>query len=139
MSVRPFHLAAPISDIETARRFYGGLLGAIEGRSTDDWIDFNFFGHQLSLHVKPEALKDVATNQVDGKAVPVRHFGVVLTPADWATLAQRLTDAGTDFIIAPHTRFKGETGEQSTLFFLDPDGNALEFKAFGDDRQIFAS
>ena len=142
MSLRPFHLAAPISSIETSRAFYEDLLGCTVGRFTQQWVDLNFFGHQLSLHVKPEALdKNVANsvaNSVDGKSVPVRHFGVVLTPEDWNALARVLTEAGTQFIIEPYTRFKGEIGEQSTMFFIDPDGNVLEFKAFADDAQMFA-
>jgi len=134
----PFHLAFPIRDIEETRSFYGGLLGCDIGRSTDKWIDFNFFGNQLSAHVKPEELAQAATNAVDGKNVPVRHFGAVLEWDAWHSLAERLKEYGIDFIIEPYIRFEGEVGEQATMFFLDPAGNALEFKSFKDPSQIFA-
>ncbi len=134
----PFHLAFPIRDIEETRSFYGGLLGCDIGRSTDKWIDFNFFGNQLSAHVKPEELAQAATNAVDGKNVPVRHFGAVMEWNAWHTLADKLKDYGIDFIIEPYIRFEGEVGEQATMFFLDPSGNALEFKSFKDPSQIFA-
>lgn len=132
-----FHLAFPVRDLDEARRFYGGLLGCPEGRFSDHWVDFNLMGHQIVAHLA-QIEADTPTNPVDGKQVPVRHFGVLLEPADWQALADRLTAAGTQFIIAPHTRFKGEVGEQSTMFFLDPSGNALEFKAFADDAMVFA-
>ncbi len=134
----PFHLAFPIKDIEITRTFYGDLLGCEIGRSTDKWIDFNFFGNQLSAHVKPEELVQASTNPVDGKNVPVRHFGAVLEWEEWHTLADKLKKEGVDFIIEPYVRFEGEVGEQATMFFLDPSGNALEFKAFKDPSQIFA-
>lgn len=132
-----FHLAFPVRDLDEARSFYGGLLGCPEGRCSDHWVDFNLMGHQIVAHLA-QIEADTPTNPVDGKQVPVRHFGVLLEPADWQALADRLTAAGTEFIIAPHTRFKGEVGEQSTMFFLDPSGNALEFKAFADDAMVFA-
>lgn len=134
----PFHLAFPIKDIATTREFYGDLLGCEIGRSTDKWIDFNFFGNQLSAHVKPEELTVAHTNAVDGKNVPVRHFGAVLDWKKWHELAEKLKAVRTDFIIEPYIRFEGEVGEQATMFFLDPSGNALEFKSFKDPSQIFA-
>jgi len=137
-AIQPFHLAFPIRDIEETRTFYQDLLGCAIGRSTEKWIDFNFFGHQLSAHVKPEELSQAKANQVDGKKVPVRHFGVVLTWEDWHTLSDKLKENQLSFIIEPYIRFKGEVGEQATMFFLDPSGNALEFKAFQDPTQIFA-
>lgn len=138
-AIQPFHLAFPIRNIEETRTFYQGLLGCEIGRSTEKWIDFNFFGHQLSAHVRPDELAATNTNQVDGKNVPVRHFGVVLTWEDWHSLADKLKEKQLQFIIDPYIRFKGEVGEQATMFFLDPSGNALEFKAFKDPGQIFAS
>ena len=137
-AIRPFHLAFPVDDLAAARRFYSGVLGCREGRHSDHWIDFDLFGHQIVAHLDPAAGRARHANQVDGKAVPVPHFGVVLTMADWQALADRLSAAGTDFVIDPHIRFKGEIGEQATMFFHDPSGNALEFKAFGDDAMIFA-
>ena len=134
----PFHLAFPIRDIEETRFFYRDVLGCEIGRSTDKWIDFNFFGNQLSAHVKPEELAQAATNAVDGKNVPVRHFGAVLDWDDWHKLADKLKALGTVFVIEPYIRFAGEVGEQATMFFLDPSGNALEFKSFKDPSQIFA-
>ncbi|WP_143959209.1 VOC family protein [Litoribacter populi] len=134
----PFHLAFPIRDIEETREFYQNLLGCEIGRSTDKWIDFNFFGHQLSAHVKPEELQQAKSNEVDGKNVPVRHFGAILEWEAWQELADKLKAYGIDFIIEPYIRFEGEVGEQATMFFLDPSGNALEFKAFQDREQIFA-
>lgn len=136
--VRPFHLAFPVHDLAAARAFYGGLLGCEEGRCSDHWVDFNLFGHQIVAHLSPMAAP-AHHNPVDGKDVPVPHFGVVLTMADWEKLAARLTEAGIDFPIPPHIRFKGEIGEQATMFFRDPSGNALEFKAFADDAMIFAN
>lgn len=134
----PFHLAFPIKDIESTREFYGSLLGCEIGRSTDKWIDFNFFGNQLSAHVKPEELAAVNTNDVDGKKVPVRHFGALLEWDQWHQLADKLKGVQTEFVIEPYIRFEGEVGEQATMFFLDPSGNALEFKSFKDPSQIFA-
>ena len=140
MSLRPFHIAFPVDDLAAARHFYGTVLGCPEGRSSDHWIDFNFFGHQIVAHLKPRpaAPAPTHTNAVDNHDVPVPHFGVVLTPEDWHALADRMKAAGTRFIIEPYTRFKGEVGEQSTMFFLDPAGNALEFKAFNDLNSLFA-
>ncbi|HZH07977.1 MAG TPA: VOC family protein [Lautropia sp.] len=135
---QPFHLAFPVHDLTAARAFYGDLLGCPEGRSAKDWVDFDLFGHQIVAHLAPEEVGHRTTSQVDGDAVPVRHFGVVLTTDAWERLADRLKSAGTRFIIEPHVRFKGEVGEQATMFFLDPSGNALEFKAFGDPSQLFA-
>jgi extradiol dioxygenase family protein len=134
----PFHLAFPVDDLAKARAFYGGLLGCPEGRSSPEWVDFDFYGHQIVAHLCPEEAGHRNTSAVDGDNVPVRHFGVVLPMADWQQLADRLTAAGTRFIIAPHIRFKGQVGEQATMFFLDPCGNALEFKAFEDPAQLFA-
>lgn len=135
----PFHLAFPVKGIEETRQFYGDLLGCSIGRSTERWIDFNFFGHQLSAHVKPEELVDAKRNEVDGKQVPVRHFGAILEWQQWHDLAEKLEAHGMEFIIEPYIRFEGEVGEQATMFFLDPSGNALEFKSFKDPDQIFAS
>jgi extradiol dioxygenase family protein len=133
-----FHLAFPVHDLGAARRFYGDLLGCPEGRSSEDWVDFDFYGHQVVAHLAPEEAGHRATNAVDGDAVPVRHFGAILSVADWQALAGKLVQAGVRFIVEPHVRFKGEIGEQSTMFFLDPSGNALEFKAFADPSRIFA-
>ena len=139
MSLRPFHLAIPVHDLAQARAFYGGVMGCPEGRSSDEWIDFDFFGHQIVTHLAGgEAPSDKAANHVDGHDVPVPHFGVVLAMADWETLAARLTAAGVRFAIEPHIRFKGQPAEQATMFFRDPSGNALEFKAFKDRSQLFA-
>ena len=138
MDIPRFHLAFPVRDLAEARAFYGELLGCPEGRSSDEWIDFDFHGHQIVAHLAPDEVASRATNAVDGHDVPVRHFGAILEPADWQALAARLTAAGTRFVIEPHTRFPGEPGEQSTMFFLDPSGNALEFKAFADDAMVFA-
>ena len=133
-----FHLAFPVDSIAKARAFYGGLLGCPEGRSAEDWVDFDFYGHQIVAHLAPDEVGHRATSAVDGHQVPVRHFGAILPMADWETLAEKLRQAGTKFIIEPHVRFKGQAGEQATMFFLDPSGNALEFKAFGDLKQVFA-
>ena len=133
-----FHLAFPVDDIAAARRFYGGLLGCPEGRSAPEWVDFDFFGHQIVAHLAPGERGHRNTSEVDGQAVPVRHFGAVLPMADWEQLAAKLQAAGTRFVIAPQIRFKGQVGEQATMFFLDPAGNALEFKAFADPTQLFA-
>ena len=138
MDIPRFHLAFPVRDLAEARAFYGGLLGCPEGRSSDQWVDFDFYGHQIVTHLSPDEVGHKATNPVDGHDVPVRHFGAILQPAAWEALAQRLQAAGTAFIIEPNVRFKGEPGEQSTMFFLDPSGNALEFKAFADDAMVFA-
>ena len=135
--MRPFHLAFPVHDLAAARAFYGGILGCPEGRSSDTWVDFDLFGHQIVAHVSSDA-RAVTTNPVDGHDVPVPHFGVVLTMADWHTLASRLGAAGVTFGIEPHIRFHGQAGEQATMFFTDPSGNALEFKAFADDAMLFA-
>lgn len=134
----PFHLAFPVLDIETTRAFYGGLLGCTVGREDTRWIDFDFFGHQLSAHLVDAPPAPEPTNQVDGKAVPVRHFGAVLNWNDWQALAQRLRDAHIAFLIEPHIRFAGQVGEQATLFITDPSGNGLEFKAFKDPQRLFA-
>lgn len=136
-NIRPFHLAFPVDDLAAARAFYGGILGCAEGRSSDHWVDFNFFGHQLVAHISPD-IKDAHHNPVDGKSVPVPHFGVVLTMVQWRDLAAKLESADVEFVIAPHIRFEGQVGEQATMFFYDPCGNALEFKAFADDGMIFA-
>ena len=139
MTLRPFHLAFPVHDIPAARAFYGGVLGCAEGRSAESWVDFDLFGHQIVAHLDPAARAVAVANPVDGHDVPVPHFGVVLGWDDWHALADRLTAAGVSFGIAPHIRFKGQIGEQATMFFLDPSGNALEFKAFADDAMLFAS
>lgn len=137
MSSPPFHLAFPVRDVASTRRFYAGVLGCPVGRSAERWIDFDFFGHQLSAHVADDDV--LATNEVDGDAVPVRHFGVVLSMERWRALAERLRAAGVEFLIEPKIRFEGEVGEQATLFVRDPSGNALEFKAFADPERLFQS
>lgn len=134
----PFHLAFPVSSLANARAFYGELLGCPEGRSSPDWVDFDFHGHQIVAHLAPEAAPSATRHDVDGDAVPVRHFGLVLAMDEWQALADRLQAAGTRFLIEPHVRFKGKPGEQATMFLLDPCGNALEFKAFADRAQLFA-
>jgi uncharacterized protein len=133
-----FHLAFPVRDLAEARAFYGELLGCAEGRSSPDWIDFDFHGHQIVAHLAPDEVGHRQTSAVDGEQVPVRHFGVSLSLEAWRALADRLKAAGTRFIIEPQVRFQGQPGEQATLFFLDPSGNALEFKAFADDTMVFA-
>ena len=133
-----FHLAFPVRNLVEARRFYGELLGCSEGRSSEAWVDFDFYGHQLVAHVSPQDCMQASTSAVDGDQVPVRHFGVILDIPQWEALAAKLQGADTKFIIEPHVRFKGEVGEQATMFFLDPSGNALEFKAFADMGQVFA-
>jgi len=134
-----FHLAMPVHDLAAARAFYGGLLGCPEGRSADTWVDFDLYGHQFVAHLdRASAGRGQVSNSVDGDQVPVPHFGVLLSPTKWEQLAQRLKDAETEFLINPRTRFKGQSGEQSTMFLLDPSGNALEFKSFADDSQVFA-
>jgi extradiol dioxygenase family protein len=134
----PFHLAFPVHDLSLARQFYGQTLGCPEGRSTDDWIDFNFYGHQIVAHLAPAETGLAQRNEVDGHGVPVRHFGIVLPMADWEVLSRRLQAQGTAFVIEPYLRFKGEPGEQATMFFLDPSGNAIEIKAFADIAMLFA-
>jgi extradiol dioxygenase family protein len=134
----PFHLAFPVHDLAAARSFYGALLGCPEGRSTDEWVDFDFHGHQIVAHLVPDAKARAASNPVDGHDVPVPHFGLVLDMADWEKLAARLEAAGTDFTIPPTVRFKGLAGEQATMFFRDPSGNALEIKAMADPATLFA-
>ena len=138
MSLPPFHLAFPVDDLAAARRFYGELLGCREGRSSDQWIDFDLHGHQIVAHLAPEAVRARSTNPVDGEEVPVPHFGVVLPMAVWKQLAETLQEAGTRFVIEPTVRFEGQPGEQATMFFLDPAGNALEFKAMADPAKLFA-
>lgn len=133
-----FHLAFPVDDLAQARRFYGELLGCPEGRSSDAWVDFDFYGHQIVAHLAPEETGHRSTSAVDGDDVPVRHFGAILPMEQWEALAERLRAAEVRFVIEPHVRFKGQVGEQATMFFLDPSGNALEFKAFGDLSQVFA-
>jgi len=135
--MRPFHLAFPVTDLAATRRFYVEVLGCRVGREAERWIDFDFGGHQLSAHWV-ERIVGSATSEVDGDAVPARHFGMILTMPEWQALATRLRAAGTRFVIEPHVRFKGQVGEQATMFLRDPSGNALEFKAFADDAKIFA-
>lgn len=134
-----FHLAFPVTDLREARRFYGEFLGCAEGRSSDDWVDFDFFGHQIVAHKVAATKMTDATSLVDGQDVPVRHFGVVTDLATWHAMADKLRAAGTRFIIEPYVRFAGEPGEQATMFLLDPFGNALEFKAFRDMDKLFAT
>lgn len=136
--LNPFHLAIPVYDLENCRKFYGEVLGCPEGRSSDRWVDFDLYGHQLVIHQTDEKKEKTKSNPVDGKNVPVPHFGVVLNMEEWSNLAHRLKEAGIKFIIEPYIRFEGESGEQATMFFLDPDGNALEFKAFKNLDQLFA-
>lgn len=142
-ALTPFHIAVQVRDIEEARRFYADVLGCLEGRSAAHWVDFNLYGHQFVCHLNPALGPDGRLanhfNPVDGQGVPVPHCGVVLRPAQWAELAERARGHGVTFLIEPYTRFKGQAGEQSTMFFLDPTGNALEFKAFADiENQLFA-
>ena len=137
-AIRPFHLAFPVRDLQEARTFYGKLLGCDEGRSNAHWIDFNLYGHQIVAHLDENHTSSQIVNPVDDRAVPVPHFGIVLTMADWQALAERLQHADIDFVIEPTIRFKGKVGEQATMFFNDPSGNALEFKAFARDDQLFA-
>ena len=133
-----FHLAFPVSDIEETRKFYEQVLECKVGRSAETWIDFDFYGHQLSAHLKPEEAEKTATNHVDGDDVPIRHFGVILAWEQWHLLADKLKNLGIKFLIEPHIRFKGKVGEQATMFLQDPSGNALEFKSFQDLAQVFA-
>ncbi len=134
----PFHIAFPVHSIEAARAFYGDLLGCPEGRSAPDWVDFNFYGHQIVAHLAPDETGVSSTNAVDGHGVPVRHFGALLTMPQWTALAEKLKAVGVEFVIEPYIRFKGEPGEQATMFFLDPSGNALEFKSFANLDMLFA-
>ena len=142
MALTPFHVAVQVRDLAEARRFYGGILGCREGRSAPDWVDFDLYGHQLVCHLNPrlgpEGRLDAHFNTVDGHGVPVPHCGVVLEPPEWRALAARLRAAQVEWVIEPSVRFAGLPGEQSTLFVLDPSGNALEFKAFADLQQLFA-
>jgi len=140
MSLSPFHLAIPVHDLPAARRFYGEVFGLAEGRSAAQWVDFDFYGHQLVIHEHPKMpyQEQAVTNSVDGQDVPVPHFGIVLKWEEWEALAERLKSFGTKFVIEPYIRFKGQVGEQATMFLLDPCGNALEFKAFKDMGQLFA-
>jgi uncharacterized protein len=138
MSLPPFHLAFPVDDLGAARGFYGDLLGCPEGRSADDWVDFNMHGHQIVAHLAPDAIRARASNPVDGEDVPVPHFGIVLGIGEWKALAERLVEAKVDFIIPPTVRFEGQPGEQATMFLLDPAGNALEFKAMAKPENLFA-
>ena len=135
----PFHLALPVHDLTAARRFYAGLLGCPVGREAERWIDFDFHGHQLSVHLVDAAQELVPRNEVDGEQVPARHFGAVLSVEQWKQLRDRLLTSGKSFLIEPQVRFEGEPGEQHTMFLLDPSGNALEFKAFADPEQLFAT
>lgn len=137
-SIPPFHLAFPVKDLEETYAFYHDLLGCETGRSSDQWIDFNMWGHQVVAHLSPEEVGESKSNSVDGHEVPVKHFGVILEIEEWRKLAEKLKDAGIKFVIEPYIRFQGEAGEQATMFFLDPSGNALEFKAFKNKDQIFA-
>jgi uncharacterized protein len=137
-ATHPFHLAFPVHDLDAARTFYRDVMGCAEGRSSNEWIDFDFYGHQIVAHLAPVSPRPADHNEVDGKHVPVPHFGVVLPMEQWQELADRLKKAGTKFEIEPYIRFKGEVGEQATMFFFDPSHNALEFKAFADIGQLFA-
>ena len=133
-----FHLAFPVHNLDAARRFYGGVLGCEEGRSSEHWIDFSLYGHQIVTHLSPGFVRQNAANDVDAHAVPIPHFGIVLQMNDWKKLAENLKSKGVEFVIEPKMRFAGEVGEQATMFFLDPSGNALEFKGFADFSQVFA-
>ena len=137
MALRPFHVAFPVDDLAAAREFYCRLLGCREGRSSERWIDFDLYGHQVVAHLVKK-IDGAPTNPVDGDEVPARHFGVILEMALWQALAERLEAAGVEFLVAPRVRFRGEPGEQATMFFHDPAGNALEFKAFANDKMIFS-
>lgn len=137
-NIQPFHIAIPVYNLEECRLFYRNTLGCKEGRSSDHWVDFDFFGHQLVIHYKPKSKEEVHTNPVDGKNVPVPHYGVVLEWETFQSFAEELKKKGIDFIIEPYIRFQGKVGEQATMFFFDPAGNALEFKAFKDISQLFA-
>ena len=134
----PFHIASPVTDLARARQFYGKFLGCPEGRSTDEWVDFNFRGHQLVAHLVKSMAGEEPVNLVEDMQVPVRHFGLVLPMQEWQMLAERFRAAGMEFLIEPRVRFRGQPGEQATMFLRDPFGNALEFKAFADDAMVFA-
>ena len=136
-NIRPFHLAIPVANIHKAHKWYTNILGCTVGRRSEEWIDFNFFGHQLAAHLVSIKEEKISTNPVDGEEVPSRHFGIIMQILDWKDLVQHLEEKGVQFLIQPQIRFKGTSGEQSTFFILDPFGNALEFKAFQDDSQIF--
>ena len=136
-SIRPFHVAFPVNDLQATRQFFEEVLSCKIGRTSVKWIDFDLFGHQITAHLTEETIQEPATNPVDGKQVPIKHFGVILEWNDWHQLAEQLKEKGVEFVIEPYVRFKGQTGEQATMFFLDPSGNALEFKAFKDDSYIF--
>ena len=138
-NIPPFHLAFPVKDLQETLSFYTQILGCSTGRTSDHWIDFNMWGHQVVAHLSPDEVGESAKNSVDGHGVPVRHFGVILEMNEWHALAERVKKAGIEFVIEPYIRFEGEPGEQATMFFLDPSGNALEFKAFADRSQIFAT
>jgi extradiol dioxygenase family protein len=138
MPLPPFHIAFPVDDLAAARRFYGELLGCPEGRSAEHWVDFDLRGHQIVAHLAPDAVRAKASNPVDGEDVPVPHFGLVLSMRDWERLAERLVEAGVEFVIPPTVRFAGQPGEQATMFLLDPAGNALEFKAMANPQNLFA-
>lgn len=137
--ISPFHLAIPVNDIETTRIFYTETIGCTVGREAERWIDFDFFGHQLSAHLKSEAFEETLTNPVDGEAVPVRHFGLVLEWKDWHQMVECLNQQAVNYLIKPTKRFAGKVGEQATFFISDPSGNALEFKSFKDSAQLFAT
>jgi extradiol dioxygenase family protein len=136
--MQPFHLAFPVTSLAKARAFYGDLLGCSEGRSSDEWVDFNFYGHQIVAHLSPNEAGHHNTSEVDGDNVPVRHFGMMLDMPEWERMAAKLKESHISFVIEPHIRFKGQVGEQATMFFLDPCGNAVEFKAFADPSRLFA-
>jgi hypothetical protein len=138
MSLPPFHLAFPVDDLAAARGFYVELLGCAEGRSAEEWVDFDLHGHQIVAHLAPQQVRRRSTNPVDGEDVPVPHFGLVLPMAEWKALAERLRRANVEFVIAPTIRFEGQPGEQATMFLLDPSGNALEFKAMANPANLFA-
>ena len=138
MPLPPFHLAFPVDDLAAARAFYGGLLGCPEGRSAEEWVDFDLRGHQIVAHLAPDSVPERSTNPVDGEDVPVPHFGLVLPMSEWKVLAERLEAAGVEFVIPPTIRFEGQPGEQATMFLRDPAGNALEFKAMADPENLFA-
>ena len=139
MQAQPFHLAFPVTDLQKTRDFYEGLLGCEVGRTSERWIDFNFWGNQMSAHLTDEKIVEPAANPVDGKQVPIKHFGAILEMNEFNALAEKLKAHGIEFIIEPYVRFKGEAGEQATMFFMDPSGNAIEFKSFADFNQIFAT
>lgn len=139
MTIRPFHVAFPVISLEETRYFYETILGCTVGRTSEHWIDFNLFGHQVTAHLCSQNSQEVSTNLVDGKQVPVQHWGVILDMKEWQILSEKLKKSQISFVIEPYIRFKGEVGEQATMFFLDPSGNALEFKAFRDDQSIFAT